>query len=141
MLVAILFTMVKIRNQPKCPLTEEQVHMVLITFADLLKTYFGESPFLCYSVASLLCPTLCDPMDCSCQAPLSMGFPRQGYWSGLPFPSPGDLPDPGTEARSPGFREIPHPPSHQGYTCNTTVLDLVTISSPVHYSLFVFYVC
>ena len=29
--------------------------------------------------------------------PLSMGFPRQGYWSGLSFPSPGDLPDPGTE--------------------------------------------
>ena len=29
------------------------------------------------------------------QAPLSMGFPRQKYWSGLPFPSPGDLPDPG----------------------------------------------
>ena len=28
------------------------------------------------------------------QAPLSMGFSRQGYWSGLPFPSPGDLPDP-----------------------------------------------
>ena len=32
-----------------------------------------------------------------CQAPLSMGFPRQKYWSGLPFPSPGDLPDPGIE--------------------------------------------
>ena len=31
----------------------------------------------------------------ACQAPLSMGFPRQEYWSGLPFPSPGDLPDPG----------------------------------------------
>ena len=30
-----------------------------------------------------------------------MGFPRQDYWSGLPFPSPGDLPDPGTEAASP----------------------------------------
>ena len=29
------------------------------------------------------------------QAPLSMGFPRQEYWSGFPFPSPGDLPDPG----------------------------------------------
>ena len=95
----------------------------------------------CCCLVITLCPTLCDPMDCSCQAPLSMGFPRQGYWSGLPFPSPGDLPDPGTEPRSPGFREIPHPPSHQGYTCNTTVLDLVTISSPVHYSLFVFYVC
>ena len=32
-----------------------------------------------------------------CQAPLSMGFCRRKYWSGLPFPSPGDLPDPGTE--------------------------------------------
>ena len=35
------------------------------------------------------------------QAPLSMGFPRQEYWSGLPFPSPGDLPDPGIEPGSP----------------------------------------
>ena len=34
-------------------------------------------------------------------APLSMGFPRQEYWSGLPFPFPGDLPDPGIELRSP----------------------------------------
>ena len=34
------------------------------------------------------------------QAPLSVGFPRQGYWSGLPFPSPGDLPDPGIEPQS-----------------------------------------
>ena len=33
----------------------------------------------------------------ACQAPLSMGFFRQGYWSGLPFPPPGGLPDPGTE--------------------------------------------
>ena len=37
-------------------------------------------------------PTLCDPMD------LSMEFSRREYWSGLPFPSPGDLPDPGTES-------------------------------------------
>ena len=35
------------------------------------------------------------------QAPLSMGLSRQEYWSGLPFRSPGDLPDPGTEPRSP----------------------------------------
>ena len=35
------------------------------------------------------------------QAPLSMGFSRQEYWSGLPFPSPGDLPDPGIEPKSP----------------------------------------
>ena len=36
----------------------------------------------------------------ACQAPLSMRFPQQEYWSGLPFPSPGDLPDPGIEPMS-----------------------------------------
>ena len=43
-------------------------------------------------------------MDCSYQAPLSMGFSRQEYWSRLPFPSPGDLPDPGIEPRSPALQ-------------------------------------
>ena len=38
------------------------------------------------------------------QAPPSMGFPRQEYWSGLPFPSPGDLPDAGIEPRSPALQ-------------------------------------
>ena len=38
------------------------------------------------------------------QAPPSMGFSRQEYWSGLPFPSPGDLPDPGIEPWSPEFQ-------------------------------------
>ena len=37
------------------------------------------------------------PWTVARQAPLSMGFPRQEYWSGLPFPSPGDLPDPEIE--------------------------------------------
>ena len=37
------------------------------------------------------------------KAPPSMGFSRQEYWSGLPFPSPGDLPDPGIEPRSPAL--------------------------------------
>ena len=37
------------------------------------------------------------------QVPLSMGFPRQGYWSGLPFPSPVDLPNPGVEPASPAL--------------------------------------
>ena len=40
------------------------------------------------------------PWTAACQAPLSMGFPRQEYWSGFPFPSPGDLPDPGIELTS-----------------------------------------
>ena len=41
------------------------------------------------------------PWTVARQAPLFMGFSRQEYWSGLPFPSPGDLPDPGIEPRSP----------------------------------------
>ena len=40
-----------------------------------------------------LCLNLCSPMNCSSQAPLSMGISRQEYWSGLPCPPPGDLPD------------------------------------------------
>ena len=47
------------------------------------------------------CPTLCDPWTVAHQAPLSMGFSRKEYWSGLPFPSPGDLPNPGIESGSP----------------------------------------
>ena len=47
------------------------------------------------------CLTLCDPWTVAHQAPPSMGFSRQEYWSGLPFPSPGDLPNPGIEPRSP----------------------------------------
>ena len=41
------------------------------------------------------------PWTIACPAPLSMEFSRQQYWSGLPFPSPGDLPNPGIEPRSP----------------------------------------
>ena len=41
------------------------------------------------------------PWTVAYQAPPSMGFSRQEYWSGLPFPSPGDLPDPGFEPRPP----------------------------------------
>ena len=46
------------------------------------------------------CPTPYDPMDVARQAPLSMGFSRQEYWSGLPFPPPGDLSNPGMEPTS-----------------------------------------
>ena len=47
------------------------------------------------------CLILCDPMDYRThQAPLSLGLSRQEYWSGLPFPLLGDLPDPGIEPRS-----------------------------------------
>ena len=43
------------------------------------------------------------PWTAACQVPLSMGFSRQEYWRGLPFPPPGDLPNPGMESASPAF--------------------------------------
>ena len=52
-------------------------------------------------VKSLSRVRLCDRWTVVHQAPPSMGFSRQEYWSGLPFPSPGDLPNPGIEPRSP----------------------------------------
>ena len=48
------------------------------------------------------CPTLWTPWTLAYQAPSLMGFSRQECWSGLPFPSPGDLPDPEMELASPG---------------------------------------
>ena len=58
------------------------------------------------------------------QAPSSMGFSRQEYWSGLPFPSPGDLPDPGIELGSPVLQadtltsEPPGKPIFNSFCCN-----------------------
>ena len=51
----------------------------------------------------LMSESLAIPWTIAFQAPLSMGFPRQEYWSGLPFPSPGDLPRPGIEPTSPAL--------------------------------------
>ena len=72
----------------------------------------------------------CDPLMLSCvqlfvtpgtvahQAPLSMGFSGQEYWSGLPFPSPGDLPDPEIKSRSPALQadSLPFEPPGKPYS-------------------------
>ena len=59
--------------------------------------------------------SLCDPMDPqACQAPLYMRFFKQEYWHGLSFPMPGDLPNPGTEPRSPALQEIFYHLRHHG---------------------------
>ena len=60
------------------------------------------------------CLTLAPPWTVARQAPLSMGFSRQEYWSGLPFPSPGDLPHRGTELRSPALQAGSLPTELQG---------------------------
>ena len=59
-------------------------------------------------------PTLATPWTVAHQAPLSTGFSRQEYWSGLPFPSPGDLPDLGIEPMSLALQADSFPLSHQG---------------------------
>ena len=56
---------------------------------------------VCMFSRSVVSDSLVIPWTVVHQAPLPMGFPRQKYWSGLPFPPPGDLPDPGIEAASP----------------------------------------
>ena len=79
------------------------------------------------AVSSLSCVLLfVTPWTATHHVPLTMGFPRQEYWSGLPFPSPGKLPDPGNEPKSPATWEatllwiLP-------YCCNR--------HCPVHYHL------
>ena len=58
---------------------------------------------VCVFSVARSCPTLCGPRDCSRQTSLPMEFSRQEYWSGIPFPTPGDLPNPGIELASPAL--------------------------------------
>ena len=72
------------------------------------------SPAAAAAAKSLqLCPTLCDPIDGSPPGSSVYGFSRQEYWSGLPFPSPGDLPNPGIKPGSPALQgdALPSEPS------------------------------
>ena len=69
------------------------------------------------------CLTLATPWTVACQAPLSVEFSRKEYWSELPFPPPGDPPDPGTKPVSPAllgifFTTVP-PGKPKAYFCNT----------------------
>ena len=75
----------------------------------------------CCALVTKSCLTLCDPMGWTIarQAPLSMGFSRQEYWSGLHALPPGDLPNPGIEPRSPKLQvdSLPsEPPGKPKYT-------------------------
>ena len=65
---------------------------------------YGKSQMNFLVVFAKSCLTLAPPWTVACQAPLSMGFSRQEYWSELPFPSPGDLPNPGIEPGSPALQ-------------------------------------
>ena len=74
---------------------------------------------ICCCLVTKSCLILCDLWTIACQAPLSLGFPRQDYWSGLPFPSPGHLPDPGIIPASPALAGgvfTTEPPGKPKYT-------------------------
>ena len=71
----------------------------------LLSPLFCDQAWKCVGGALVAksCRTLVTPWTVACQAPLSMGLSRQEYWSGLPFPSPGDFPNPEIEPGSPAL--------------------------------------
>jgi len=92
------------------------IKYVLCTTLNLLELSISEKHFKCLlycgggscgggggGLVAKSCPTLETPWTVACEATLSMGFSRQEYGSGLPFPSPGDLPDPRIESRSPAL--------------------------------------
>ena len=68
----------------------------------------------CYRLVAKSCLTIATPWTIAHQVPLSMGFSRQEYWSWLPFPSQGDLPDTGIEPTSPAWQADSLPLSHLG---------------------------
>ena len=71
----------------------------------VIETEMGlEGSFFLVSVCASHSVMFVTPWTVAHQAPLSMGFSRQEYWSGLPFPSPGDLPNPGIKPGSPALQ-------------------------------------
>ena len=77
------------------------------------------SGYWCGCLVTKLCLTLVTLSAVACKAPLSMGFSRQEYWSGLPFRSPGDLPDPGIQPGPPTLQTDSLGLSHQGSPINS----------------------
>ena len=96
----------------------EQGHVMLHYTAYNIATSCSLTPLHPYigggGIVTKSCPTLATPWTVACQAPLSMGFSRQEYWSGLPFPSPGNLPNPGIEPGSPVLQADSLPTELQG---------------------------
>ena len=72
-----------------------------------------------------------NPWTVAYQAPPSMGFSRQECWSGLPFPSPGDLPDPGIKPGSPALRADALPSEPLGNLIKYRFEHIITISVPL----------
>ena len=98
------------RTEPLGPPSSSHSNLVGLCAEGLLKTlqfkmataYCGE--VLKWSECCSIMPDFATPWTVACQAPLSVEFSRPEYWSGLPFPSPGDLPNPGIKPRTPALK-------------------------------------
>ena len=88
--------------------------------------------FLVSGLVTKSCPTLETPWTIARQDPLSIRFPRQEYWSGLPLLSPGDLPDPGIEPLLLHWQADSLVLSHQGSLTLCHLMDCSLPGSSVH---------
>ena len=86
--------------------------LCLSTYISII--YISHSIYMLYAQSLQLCPTVCNLWMAACQAPLSTGFSRQEYWSGLPCPPPGDLSDP---RNPPALQADSSSLSHWGSMC------------------------
>ena len=83
-----------------------------------------------------LCTILMTPWTVASQAPLSMGFSRQEHWSGLPFPSPRDLPNRGIEPRSPALQaDFFYQVSYKGSLRKKVTQSCPVLCNPMDYTV------
>ena len=80
-----------------CKLISDVPLILATCFPPVKMLFLSICVCVCVCSVSQSCMTLCDLVDCSLPGSSLYGFPRQEYWSGLPFPTPGNLPDPGIE--------------------------------------------
>ena len=102
----------------------------MYTYMCLHVSVWPEAPLLLFS-RSVLSHSFAAPWIVDDQAPLPMGFPRKEYWSGLPFPSPGDVPDPGIEPTSPATAGVFFTAEPPGKPLTTTA-KLMYLPDTVH---------
>ena len=121
---------------------QKQVQDTQLKWLCVLGWFFSKFQYLCvingcacvHAKSLQLCPTLCNPVNCSLPGSSVYGFSRQEYWSGLPCPPPGDLPNPGIKPASlcllhwqagswplvPPGKPLPNPAQLQNPDCSQT---------------------
>ena len=107
-----------------------------------LSIFFSDGHWHCLGVSEVAqsCPILCDPMDCSLPCSSVHGILQARYWSGLPFPSPGDLPDPGIKPGSPALEadaltsEPPGKPHSHSVQFSSVAQSCPTLCDPMNRS-------